>query len=404
VTDGSGWSELSYDARGNLTLERRNLGGLTYDTAYAYDAADRLAETVTPSGRIVTYQRDALGRVSGVTTRENELALPVTLASNAGYLAFGPMSGLDYGNGLSLTLGYDLDYRLTGLVSGSALTPVQDLAYGYDLASNITSIADGLDLTRDQTFDYDSLHRLSLATGAYGQIGYDYDAVGNRTQRTVTTGTGALVETYTSDFASNRLASLDLSDGTARALAYGGAGHLSRDQRPDGSVLDLATDRSGRLAAVSENAAPTANYRHNARGERVARIAGGRRVQSLYDSAGRLMAEYDAGPAGAAAGPSSLEVVLDNDDPGAGGTAGWASATELSGYHGADYAAAEGGGAAELFTWTPAVPAAGSYELLAKWPDNLNRGSEASYTVHHALGSPAARACARLARLPGRGA
>jgi hypothetical protein len=114
------------------------------------------------------------------------------------------------------------------------------------------------------------------------------------------------------------------------------------------------------------------------------------------------MAEYDAGPAGAAA--PNPETVLDNDAPGAGGTAGWTSATAPAGHHGADYAAAEGGGAAELFTWTPALPAAGSYELLAKWPDNPNRGSEASYTVHHALGSPAARACARLARLPGRGA
>jgi YD repeat-containing protein len=118
ITDATGGSEFHYDARGNLTLERRNLGGVTYDTDYAYDAADRLAEVVYPSGRIVTYQRDLLGRVSGVTTQADAVAPVETLASNIDYTAFGPMTGLDLGNGLATILSYDQDYRLSTLATG----------------------------------------------------------------------------------------------------------------------------------------------------------------------------------------------------------------------------------------------------------------------------------------------
>ncbi len=63
---------------------------------------------------------------------------------------------------------------------------VPQIFYGYDAASNITSIGDNLAANRSQTFAYDNLNRLSSATGLYGTNTYAYDAVGNRTQKTVT--------------------------------------------------------------------------------------------------------------------------------------------------------------------------------------------------------------------------
>ena len=160
-----------------------------------------------------------------------------------------------------------------------------------------------------------------------------------------------------------------------------------RDTRPDGSVYDLAYDAGGRLAAAAQNGAAIANYRFNARGERVAKIAGGRRAHSLYDTKGQLLAEYDAGAATATLVPPAPEATLDNTDPGAGGTGGWASAAERPGYLGTDYAVVQDGTSSDVFTWTPTVPSAGQYQVFARWPADANRGTKATYTVTHQAGT-----------------
>ena len=57
---------------------------------YTYDLADRLLTMTYPSGRIVTYVRDAQGKITGVTTKANATAAVVTLASN---VKWQPMGG-----------------------------------------------------------------------------------------------------------------------------------------------------------------------------------------------------------------------------------------------------------------------------------------------------------------------
>jgi len=74
--------------------------------------------------------------VSQVSTTLN--GNPKTLASAITYLPFGRITGLTYGNGLTLTQGYDNQYRISSIVTGSIL----NLAYGYDPNGNIISILD----------------------------------------------------------------------------------------------------------------------------------------------------------------------------------------------------------------------------------------------------------------------
>src|SRR5260370_588824 len=101
------------------------------------------------SGRIVSFTRDAMGRIGGVATQANSSAVPVAVASGATYTPFGPLTSLSYGNGLSLSVSYDQDYQPSGrLVTGTA--SVQDLAYGVDADGNITGITDHLAPTRSQ--------------------------------------------------------------------------------------------------------------------------------------------------------------------------------------------------------------------------------------------------------------
>lgn len=164
---------------------------------------------VYPSGRIVSYERDALGRVSAIETQDDAAAPVVTLADNMSWLPFGPLVALDLGNGLELTLSYDQDYRLTGIqTDDGGANAAQDLALGYDANDHVSGIADGLDPGKSQAFAYDELWRLQQAVGPYGTIDYGYDAGGNRLSRTITEG-GTTVETDKHDAFSNRLLSVD---------------------------------------------------------------------------------------------------------------------------------------------------------------------------------------------------
>jgi YD repeat-containing protein len=148
-----------------VVSESREIGGEAYVTAYAWDLADNLVGIVYPSGRIVTYGRNSLGRVDEVRTKADAGATEYTVASGIAYEPFGPLAGLVYGNGLEASLAHDGDYRLTDL-----------------------DVADGVTAGRSRTFVYDDLARLVEAEGAYGPIAYAYDEVGNRTSRTVMVG------------------------------------------------------------------------------------------------------------------------------------------------------------------------------------------------------------------------
>src|SRR5712692_396847 len=83
VTNSSGSTAYIYDARGNVVQETRVVGAQSYVTSYAYDLANHVVQTTYPSGRIVGYTRDAMGRIAGVATQANSSAVPVAVASGA---------------------------------------------------------------------------------------------------------------------------------------------------------------------------------------------------------------------------------------------------------------------------------------------------------------------------------
>ena len=68
VTDSSGSTSYTWDQNGRLAQETRILSGVSYTTAYGYDAFGRLNRTAYPSGRTVNYSFDALGRISQIDT------------------------------------------------------------------------------------------------------------------------------------------------------------------------------------------------------------------------------------------------------------------------------------------------------------------------------------------------
>src|SRR5260221_14372383 len=68
VSDSSGSTAYVYDARGNVAQETHIVSGQSYVTANAYDLANHVVQITYPSGRIVSYTRDAMGRIGGGAT------------------------------------------------------------------------------------------------------------------------------------------------------------------------------------------------------------------------------------------------------------------------------------------------------------------------------------------------
>ncbi len=352
IADEIGTTALAYDARGNVTLDSRTIGGVAHETRYAYDLADNLARIVHPSGRIVAYGRDALGRVSAITLQDDAAAAPVAVASDIAYHPFGPVASLTFGNGVTVAYAYDQNYRLTDIDAADGVASVQDLTLGYDLSGDITAITDNLDAARSQSFGYDARHRLTTATRGTETLDYGYDDVGNRLDRL-----NGVAETYAYAPDSNRLQSVAETVGaTTRTLTHDLAGNITDDTTTGGADYDFAYNGANRLALVTLGGVPDTEYRYNALGQRVAKAApgGADTRQFHYDRAGRLIAESDGAGAFLAGyiyldglpvaqilpGSNSgapADASLDNAEPGTAAVGAWASATAGAGYEGADY-------------------------------------------------------------------
>ncbi|MDO9462109.1 MAG: hypothetical protein Q7N95_18570, partial [Alphaproteobacteria bacterium] len=255
ITDKSGETAFSYDARGNVVHEARVIAGQSYQTLRAYDLADNLVTLTYPSGRIVHYMRDALGRITSVSTQTNAGGAMVVVASGITYAPFGPLTGLTFGNGVVLSQTYDLDYRLTGI----AATGVQNLGYGYDSAGNITAISDAITPARHQTFAHDDLNRLTAASGVYGAYGYAYDLSGNR----IAHSRPGVNESYTNALGSNRL--LQISGAAARSFTYDQAGNAANDNRGSGANYAYSYDAVGDMAQADRDGLTLARYTADAR-------------------------------------------------------------------------------------------------------------------------------------------
>jgi RHS repeat-associated protein len=228
---------FSYDARGNLSQEQKSVSGILYTTGYGYNTNNVLTSITYPSGRTVTYTRDAAGRISQVDTTFGSTQ---TLASSITYMPFGPVSGLVYGNSPILVRTYDNRHRLTSTVTGTSL----DLSYIYDANSNITTILD-----------------TSTSPGLT-------DAAG----------------VYTYQSGTNRLASITGS--TPITFGYDANGNITSQ-----NTRTFTYDLLNRPVTILDNGTPIATYTYNAEGQRIKKTTPAGTTIFHYDRAGRLIAE-----------------------------------------------------------------------------------------------------------------
>lgn len=298
--DASGSTGYVYDARGNTVAVYTAIDDVNYPVGYTYDPADRISSITYPSGRIVDYSLDNLGRVSAISTRLAAGSQTDAVVSSVDYEPFGPVKSFTYANGIQQAVDYDLDGRVAAIEAMDATgasAGIHKVRYGYDLVDNITSIMDLLDAQSHQNFSYDALNRLESAVGRYGNLGYTYDSVGNRLSRTVEDDTGIITETYTLDATSNRLLTVTSAPGDqTRTFTYTDTGNVEAAGDSPGLVTSFTYSSANRLTQLVHQGV-TADYTYNALGQRATKALSGSIADSvehyLYDLDGNLIAVND---------------------------------------------------------------------------------------------------------------
>ena len=296
LTDQSGSTAIVYDARGNVTQETRAVATKTYIVAYLYDLADRVTQITYPSGRIVTYVRDAQGRITSVTTKQTSTAATATVASGIGYAPLSRLiSALTYGNTLTETDTWSLDYELSRCVVADGATLHVDRTVARADNLNVTAIIDAVTPANNQAFGYSAANRLGSAVGPYGTLGWTFDGVGNRTSEVSTPPGGATTtDIYAYPATSNRLMTVTRGASTVRQITYDGAGNILTDNR-SGTTTTYTYNKRNRLMTATSGALVW-GYAYNAREQLVSRnlnTGGTDLTHFVHDSFGNVIAEAD---------------------------------------------------------------------------------------------------------------
>jgi RHS repeat-associated protein len=298
----SGSTSFVYDAQGRVSADyRANTPAPSLTTRYGYDAAGNITEIDYPSGRRVLYARDAVGRVSAVTTYQNSGAAAQTVVSNVQWFPYGPRAGMTFGFGASEMVTVDAAYRVTRVQVGVSSIP------GYELDRSLTWIDDEVTGIVDnnnpgtsppftygaqtQAFTYSATHRLASASGFYGALAWTYDAVGNRLSETA----NGVASSYLYPLGSNRLQSV-VSTANTRSFTYNAAGNMLTDSRAGALGLTFSYDVEGRLASAFQTAAPqnAASYGYDALARLAWRAANGTTIYYIHDIKDHIIAETDA--------------------------------------------------------------------------------------------------------------
>lgn len=241
MNDGLGWASYQYNTLSQMTSESRyfnEIGG-AYTTSYGYNLVGELTSVSTPWNEVVSYGRDAMGRVTGVTGASGTL----TYASGLQYRASGARKRMTYGNGRVMSVGYDSRLR----INQWDVSNVMGWEYRYDtpnIHENTNRVAYARNLydpTLDRSYDYDHVGRMwashsgqearghtglgswAPANGPYAQ-NQSFDVYGNMIQRN---GWGTQNSSYPlTTFVSNRM---QINPVTGAAMQYDAAGNLTSD-------------------------------------------------------------------------------------------------------------------------------------------------------------------------------
>jgi RHS repeat-associated protein len=301
--------EYDYTILGQIAQQRQRVGTTTYTIGYTYNALGSLATETYPSGRVVTNNYDAYGRLSKVSDAARTFASGIKYAAHGGLAAEG-WAGTQTAPAMQHTIGYNRRNQPTEikLTAGGVERQRYEVRYGVinfdtgliDVTKNngqvsrVEGYIEGVKKWQ-QRYEYDSSARLGRASEYNGDTGaqvwasaYTYDRYGNRFQSGAgntglgyTTVTPANISTTTNRFTSQ--------------ASYDPAGNITQDTRFGNGEL-YSYDANGRMTSAWQTTGLGSSV-YDAVGLRVRTSESGTGTETrlLYDIDGRVIAEYRAG-------------------------------------------------------------------------------------------------------------
>ncbi len=229
-----------------------------------------------PSGRVLHYQRDTAGDITGLSLNDLN-GQSVQLAQGIAYEPEGPLSHLTFGNGLSEDRTYNLNYQPQSITVGNVLNH----SYEYSADGNIINARDNLNPAYGHVASYDAIDRMVQSSGWYGVYSFTYDANGNRTSVT-RSGTK---DTYSISTSNNYLTKTSVG---AVSYTHDATGNITKR----GSDV-FAYNGYGQLTGATVNGT-VAQYKYDANNQRASKTVAGQTTLYIYDNDGRLLAEAEA--------------------------------------------------------------------------------------------------------------
>jgi RHS repeat-associated protein len=270
ASDSTGSTSYSYTAEGWIGNRSFNVGGVTYATGQAYDAAGHVTMVSYPDGNRVYYNYTN-GVVSSVTLQVNGTSVPGASAVNY-RPADTAMSGWISSNGVANTIAADSDGRITGITASGVVNQI----YNYDAADRLVQLTDTMDPAVSRGLGYGEQSRLWTITSSGGLRVLQNDVNGNR----LSSNANGVVTASTLDASSNRL--MGLTGGQSMQFAYDAQGNQVAG--PTGSLQYDPFNRLSYAAGVS--------YYVNPEGVRLRKQAPGQTSYFAPGGNGMMMSEY----------------------------------------------------------------------------------------------------------------
>jgi len=281
MTDASGTTAWEYDMRGRLIHEsrhildqldgNRDLG--TYHTYWSYNPDNSVRQMVYPNGETLNFAYHPQGTIKQVASVQDATNVTQSYVSATSYDAAGRAVNRSLGNGVNQTYTYypwnQQGGRLNILQAQKRGLPAyQNLPLTYDAVGNIRTLLDSAAAEPLTTFTYDSLNRLDLVTGAYGE-----DPAYDSTTGNISSRNGIA---YTYGDTAHQHAVTATSDG--RSFGYDANGNMTTRNILGGSY-SLGYNAENRLTSIN-GGSTSARYVYDGDGKRVIALVNG--VRTVY--------------------------------------------------------------------------------------------------------------------------
>ncbi len=283
ANDPTGSYAFAYDNMGRLIGTTTNYaflpGSLT--NAYSYDAASNRTGFTPPDGSTNTYTYDTLNRLSNL---QNSWAGSFGFS----YDALSRRTQLARPNGIATNYSYDNLSRLLSVLHQAGGSTIDGASYTLDAAGNRTLKAD-YQAHVTTNYGYDSIYELLSATGGSTER-YTYDPVGNRLS--------SLAASYTVN------SSNEMTAAAGVMYTYDANGNTTSKTDSTGTTT-YSWDYDNRLTQVTlPGSGGAVSYRYDPFGRRIEKIAP--TATSIYgydtdnvveetNAAGGVVARYSQG-------------------------------------------------------------------------------------------------------------